>query len=231
MIYAGNETANSAEVVVVPIPSPTKLTGAIIGTPGSYNNLGNTITNVFDGNLATYFDAPSSTGGNGCWAGLDLGAGVTKVITQIRYCPRSTNPNRMPGGVFQGANSADFSDAVTLFTVTTQPPTNAFTSVGVTNMTAFRYVRYLSPDGGWGNVAEVDFYGYTPVATTPVQLASTISGNQLQFSWPTDHTGWRLQINTNLASRRWNDVFGAEATNLITISPTNDNMFFRMVYP
>jgi alpha-galactosidase len=216
-----------------PFPNLSKQTGTIIGTQGSYNNSGETITNVFDGNLTTAFDAPSSTGGNGCWAGLDLGAGVTKVITLISYCPRVSNEWRMPGGLFQGANSADFSDAVTLFTITAQPPAGLFTSVAITNTAAFRYVRYLSPDGGWGNVAEVGFYGYTPVSTTPVQLGVSLSGNQFQIFWPSDHIGWTLQAQTNGLGTNWLPVVNSAGTNqmFIPVDAVNSAVFFRLVYP
>lgn len=77
------------------------LSGFIIGTPGSWNNSGNTISNVFDGNLNTYFDAPTGTG---AWVGLDLGAGATNAVCRVFYCPRSGNEYRMPGGMIQGAN-------------------------------------------------------------------------------------------------------------------------------
>jgi len=76
------------------------------------------------------------------------------------YCPRSGYESRMVGGVFQGANRSDFSDSARLFTVTMHPPSGAFTPVSITNAAAFRYVRHLSPDGGFGNVAELEFYGY-----------------------------------------------------------------------
>lgn len=233
-IYGGNETANSAEVQISQ-SLITKLTGTIIGTSGSYNNLGNTIANVFDGNLTTYFDGPNALNGNGCWAGLDLGAGVAKVVTRIKYCPRTSNPDRMIGGIFQGANSADFSSAVTLATVPTQPPTGAFTSVEIGSASAFRYVRYLSPNGGWGNVAEVEFYGYTPVATTSVQLAPTFGGNQIQFAWPADHLGWRLEMQTNALNgglgTNWFTVFTSTNQMTVPINPANGSVFYRLVYP
>src|SRR5215831_3702932 len=79
------------------------LTGVVIGTPGSWNNSGNTITNVFDGSLTTFFDAPDP--GNLDWVGLDFGPGASDIITKIAYCPRSTFSGRMVGGVFQGANT------------------------------------------------------------------------------------------------------------------------------
>ena len=183
-VVSGSETSNSPEAAVrVP-----KLTGGIIGTAGSWNNSGNTITNVFDNNLNTYFDAPS---GDGDWVGLDFGVGVTNVITQINYCPRSSWESRMTNGIFQGANNLNFTGAVTLFTITNQPATGVFTSVTITNTTAFRYVRYLSPNASYGNVAELEFYGYqsfisTAVASAPIGLAATtVSSSQINLTWNT----------------------------------------------
>jgi len=48
---------------------------------------------------------------------------------------------------------------VTLFTITSLPGSGTLTSVDVDNPTGFRYVRYLSPDGSNGNIAELQFFG------------------------------------------------------------------------
>jgi autotransporter-associated beta strand protein len=174
-MVGGSETSNSAEVAL----RHPKLTGTIIGTAGSWDNLGNTITNVFDNDLTTFFDAPDP--GNGDWVGLDFGAGVSNVIALINYCPRSGFESRMVGGIFQGANQANFSGAVTLFTVTSQPPAGVFTSVNITNASAFRYVRYLAPSSSWGNVAELEFYDVVPA---PGGLAATtVSSGQINLTW------------------------------------------------
>jgi hypothetical protein len=198
----GVETPNSAEAAV----RFPKLAGAIIGTAGSYNSLGDTIANVFDNNLNTFFDGPNSSNGNGCWVGLDFGVGVSNVITQINYCPRSGFESRMVGGIFQGANQAGFSDAVTLATVGTQPAAGAFTSASVTNAAAFRYIRYLSPNGGWGNVAELEFYGYAsaiPANTNCPLMSMAVAGTSFAFSWPLTNAGFTLQWSTNLVSPKW----------------------------
>ena len=38
------------------------------------------------------------------------------------------------------------------------------------------------------------------VNTTPTNITASVSGNTLQLSWPPDHIGWRLQVQTNSES-------------------------------
>jgi hypothetical protein len=152
-----------------------KLTGKVIGTEGSYNDEGNTRDKAFDGDLQTYFDAPNAHGDD-AWVGLDLGS--PKVITEIKYAPRSDKgemmQQRMVGGVFQGSSSADFrSKPVNLAVVKEKPQLSKFTSVTVTNNTAFRYVRFLSPKQGIGNVAEIEFWGHDASAVVAPEKKST----------------------------------------------------------
>ena len=66
------------------------------------------------------------------------------------------------------------------------------------------------------------------VNTTPTNiLTTTVTSGNLALSWPADHIGWRLQVQTNdlvtgLATN-WSDVAGATTTNLInvTLDPAN----------
>lgn len=75
------------------------------------------------------------------------------------------------------------------------------------------------------------------VSTTPTSITSFRSGNNLTLSWPADHTGWRLQSQTNSLSigltTNWGDVAGSESTNQVTIPiiPGVGSLFLRMVYP
>ena len=133
----------------------TKLTGTVFGTSGSYQNSGNDITKVFDGSLNTFFDAPQYPG-NGDYAGIDLGTGRSAVVTRIGYCPRAGYEGRMAGGVFQG--SSDMTAWTTLYTVTSAPASGTLTRTpALSGGTAYRYLRYLGPDGSYGNIAEVEF--------------------------------------------------------------------------
>ncbi len=159
----------------------THLNGTVIGMSGSYNNSGNTREKAFDGDLHTFFDAPVE---NGAWVGLDMGNGVSRRITRVHFCPRSGFAARMTGGKFQGANSANFSDGVDLFTISGPPAEGMMTAQTINNTTAFRYVRYLSPNGGWGNVAEVEFYGVSgaPSDPSPIDGAADVSIS-VQLNW------------------------------------------------
>ena len=75
------------------------------------------------------------------------------------------------------------------------------------------------------------------LSTAPVTVTNTLSGNLLTLSWPADHIGWRLQIQTNSISvglgTNWLDVPGSTSTNQMTftLDPTAGSVFYRLVYP
>jgi hypothetical protein len=62
-------------------------------------------------------------------------------------------------------------------------------------------------------------------------------GTSFNFSWPVDHTGWRLQVQTNSLAdglgTNWAAVSGSSGTNQITvqIAHTNPVVMFRLIYP
>lgn len=156
-----------------------QLTGTVIGSAGAWNNGTNTKDKAFDGNLGTAYDALNPTGD---WTGLDLGSGVAKVITAIRYCPRTNFTGRMVGGLFQGSNTADFSNAVTLATVTVVPSTGILTTIAVDEPTAFRYVRYIGPTESHCNVAEVQFFGVS-LPPAPANLTGQMVEGSTNLTW------------------------------------------------
>lgn len=75
------------------------------------------------------------------------------------------------------------------------------------------------------------------VATNPTNIIAVVSGGNLNLSWPADHTGWRLQAQTNSPSAglstNWSTVPGSTAVNSMSfpIDPSNGSVFFRLVYP
>jgi len=197
-----------------------KLSGTIIGTSGSWNNSGNTIAKAFDGNLNTFFDAPVNSG---AWVGLDLG--TSKVIGQINYWPRIGWAGRMLGGVFQGDNTASFSNPVTLYTITVVPPDDGtVTAIPITNQTAFRFVRYVGPANSACNVAELQFFSPNP-PMPPIFLTNSWDGGQLTLNWP---VGGRLLEATNLSGPWTTNI---SATPPFLINPDQPQKFYRVIAP
>ena len=71
--------------------------------------------------------------------------------------------------------------------------------------------------------------------STPPAITSTVSGNSLNISWPADHIGWVLQVQTNslssgLTSTNWYDVPGSQNTTsqTITVDPNSPAVFYRL---
>jgi len=214
-----------AHIYPVPVFAPGTnnfLTGTIIGTPGSFDNSGNTISNVFDDSLSTFFDGPDASGD---WAGLDLGSTNQNIVSMIRYCPRSGYGTRMIGGLFQGANTSDFSNPVTLWTVGCYPQDGVYTTVAFTNSTPFRYVRYLGTSGSYCDIAEVQFYGGTnPPAT--FGLAATSGLNQVALNW----IGSTNLVYTVMRSTKNSGPYATIATNLSTAADSDTNLISGQVY-
>jgi hypothetical protein len=71
--------------------------------------------------------------------------------------------------------------------------------------------------------------------TTNITAQATLG--QVNLSWPTDHTGWRLQAQTNLPhvglTTNWVTVPGSPGTNrLVTVvDPSVGSVFFRLAAP
>jgi hypothetical protein len=74
-----------------------------------------------------------------------------------------------------------------------------------------------------------------PVSLSPPRFNLALTGGELQFAWPADHTGWRLMMNTNNLGNPadWTAVSNSAATNQIWIpfKPAQNDAFFRLVYP
>jgi hypothetical protein len=76
-----------------------------------------------------------------------------------------------------------------------------------------------------------------PASTAPVamgvQAVYNSGQNGFQITWPGDHSGWRLLMDTNgLANPNWVPVPNSAATNQVWIPISADqNVFFELVYP
>jgi len=106
----------------------------------------------------------------------------------------------------------------------------------VTSGTTYYYVVSVVNSGGEGtNSAQVSATPNPSLA--PVTLSAQRVSNQLCLSWPADHTGWRLQIQTNNngigLGTNWITVYDSATTNWTSISldAANRSVFMRLIYP
>ena len=189
--------------------------------------------NAIDGNINTRWTtgAPQQ---NGQWFEVDMGQ--TNTLYQLVLdagssssdYPRGYQVNLSYDGITWGNP------------VATGTGSSAVTTIAFPTNTA-RYVRVTqtgSTGGLWWSIHEFNIFGRSGVvSTTPPQLAFAINNSLIQFGWPADHTGWRLQAQTNLIASglgtNWATVSGSSATNQIwiPIDPAIPSVFFRLVYP
>ena len=117
----------------------------------------NNADKAFDGDPSTYSASTYNFG----WAGLDLG--MRHVITKVGWMPRDNVPSRMILGVFEGANSPDFMDALPIHIIRSadevgKPGVMSYAEVSCSQ--GFRYVRYVGPATTYAHVAELQFFGH-----------------------------------------------------------------------
>lgn len=95
----------------------------------------------------------------------------------------------------------------------------------------------LPPGMNWNWNPATGFLSISGIATNPAPMSVVLDGSNLQMSWPADHLGWRLQVQTNdLATGlapNWFDVAGSTATNTMSfgLDPISGSVFYRLIYP
>jgi hypothetical protein len=193
----------------------------------------NAITNGNDGNAATRWAASNSTMPQ--WWQVDLGASRNITGVGIDWYNSSTR-----GYGYQIAVSSNNTNFTTVVDQTTN---TAFGNTSDAFSAVARYVRITvtstTQANGSASFYECNVYGASAptVALNPINITSVLSGNVLTLSWPADHRGWRLQVQTNVLSgglsTNWVALPGSElvtSTN-IPVNPANDAVFYRLVYP
>ena len=157
----------------------------------------------------------------------------------MKGCPENLASFISGGIILQVTNVGP--DLVTgdTFTLFNLPVTN-FTEVDLPQTNVSGTITY-----SWTNRLDIDgtirvLSGATAVNTTPTNITTIRAGNTLTLSWPADHTGWRLLVQTNhlpsgisLNTNDWATVSGSDQTNQvgIIIDATKPAEFYRLAYP
>jgi len=117
------------------------------------------------------------------------------------------------------------------------PVTGDFASVTLPTANVSGTINYV-----WNNRLAIDgtlvlVSGASAVNTNATPLVSAVRNGALTLNWPSDHTGWRLQAQTNAIGAglgtNWVTIDSATTTNQISlpVNPANGAVFFRLVYP
>ena len=78
---------------------------------------------------------------------------------------------------------------------------------------------------------------FSTVSLVPTNLVWGLNSTNLTLSWPADHIGWRLLVQTNNLTTglgtNWVDVANSTLTNqmVFSLDASNGSVFYRMIYP
>ena len=127
------------------------------GVPFSSDESSESLKNAFDGDLSTEFISPAKEG----WVGLELSSPAK--ISKIGFAHLSKEPKDYLLGVFQGANDKTFFDAFPLYMIKEEIEPEKLNFFEISCSQAFKYVRYVGPEGKNSTVSEFEVYGNTDV--------------------------------------------------------------------
>ena len=128
----------------------SKLTGTPISSDSDIQN----IQNAFDGNLDTEFRSSSESGG---WVGLEFSSPVK--ISRIGWAQKSDETKDYILGIFEGSNDVSFYDSIPLYMITSQGQLNQINLVEISCTQAFKYIRYIGPNGKYSVISQIEIYG------------------------------------------------------------------------
>jgi len=160
-------------------------------------------------------------------APANLQAVGTNLLINLKWdaVAGATNYNLMRGTVsgvyptvFSGLTATNYADAA------------------VTNAETYYYVVTAVGTGG-ESTNSLEASAVPLPSNQPANITAQVVGNQLQLSWPSDHLGWRLEVQTNSLDEglgtNWATV--PNSTNVIStnilINAANGSVFYRMIYP
>ena len=127
----------------------------IKGNPISSDSSSELISNAFDGDFLTEFKSSKKSNG---WIGLEFDASYR--ITKIGWAHKGNDKENYLLGIFEGGNDPTFFDAVPLTMIVEEGKEIDINYISVDVTRAFKYVRYIGPNGKNCTISQLEFYGY-----------------------------------------------------------------------
>ncbi|PHN08674.1 PKD domain-containing protein [Flavilitoribacter nigricans] len=204
----GSIPAIAEKTVVVREKVSAKVTGSIIGHPGSWDGVNGLITTAFDGDLNTFVDAPGEFASTG-FVGYDFGAENAPIIDLVKFAPRPGFEGRLVGGEIRGSNDPSLTEYTVLYTITEAPAAGELAEAPIAGGGSYQYVYYYTAPDGYCNIAELEFYGefdlglinmsnWTEEVVTP-GISVTMTEYTINFSggasdWPGSHIYQEISV-------------------------------------
>jgi autotransporter-associated beta strand protein len=229
--YSGGTTVAAGRLLVNNAAGSATGTGSVTvnsgGTLGGTGVIGGPVSVLAGGAIA-----PGTSIGT-----LTINNTLTLSGTTVMELNATTGTN----DVIRGLTSVTYGGTLTLSNLSGAINTSSAFKLFNANQYqgAFATVIPATPGPGlaWNTNTLVTEGTLRVLSTAPASIASAMSGSLLTFSWPADHTGWRLQVQTNAASvglsTNWVDVLNSPLTNRITftVDSTIGCAFYRLIYP
>ena len=126
---------------------------------------------------------------------------------------------RIQGGIIQGSYTPDFKQTDTLYIISS---TNIPDKIQIETTKPYRYLRYLSPAGSYGSIAELAFFDADTVRINGTAIGNSTDKANLQRAFDDD---WLSNYETGDADGNWVGMdFGTPVKiNYVRIVPRSDD--------
>jgi autotransporter-associated beta strand protein len=229
--YSGTTTVSSGTLLVNGQVGAGNVSVEAGGTLGGNGTIGGAVTVAAGGTLAPGNGLGTLTINNT----LALSPGSYTSVTIDKTTAANSQVAGLTGLTYGGtlvvtnlAGALTTSDSFKLFSSTAYAGTFAAITPGVPGPGLVWNTNTLATDGTLRIVAGLN--------NNPTKLStSLVAGNNLQISWPYDHLGWTLQVQTNALNvgirTNWVNVSGSSTTNSVTIpiGVRNGCVFYRLI--
>ncbi len=182
------------------------------------------------------------TANNGDASGLQLSEMAFIYLdapTNFTATTLSSNQIKLVWNASLGANSYNIKRATTAGGPYTTIATNVigltYTSSNLDSGTVYYFIA-TAANNAFGESPDSLEVSAQTISLTSSYLAFNFASNGIQFNWPSDHIGWRLEAQTNPIGvglgTNWKTIFAA-MTNQTTlpIDISNGSVFYRLIYP
>ena len=237
--YTGTTTVATGTLLVNGVNGNSPITVGASATLGGSGNIGGTVTVQAGGNLAPGIPTKGAlTNAIGALTASGAASVSGAVVMKINRVGSPTSDEFIAPAITAnsgatltvmniGTTNFVAGDTFTLFSV---PVSGAFSAVTLPALPGpnFYWTNNLAVNGTIAVAAAVT------VNPNSTNITATVSGSTLTLSWPQDHTGWTLQVQTNSLGiglgTNWNAVPGSTGTNAVSIpvNAGNGAVFYRL---